>query len=48
MKRCCTEVGRCRMLLQASRRKALWLEGLSRGYRRFHIIRKCIIKRQRN
>lgn len=48
MKRSRTEVGRWRMLRQASRRKARWLEGQSRRNMRIHTIRKCIFNRQRN
>ncbi|ELL0676535.1 YciY family protein [Salmonella enterica] len=48
MKRSRTEVGRWRMLRQASRRKARWLEGQSRRNMRIHNIRKCIFNRQRN
>ena len=48
MKRSRTEVGRWRMLRQASRRKARWLEGQSRRNMRIHTIRKCILNHQRN
>ncbi|KAF1367811.1 hypothetical protein C7387_0994 [Yokenella regensburgei] len=48
MKRSRTEVGRWRMLRQASRRKARWLEAQSRRNMRIHAIRKCLVKRQRN
>ena len=48
MKRSRTEVGRWRMLRQASRRKARWLEGQSRRNMRIHSIRKCILNHQRN
>ncbi|EFS1177178.1 YciY family protein [Salmonella enterica] len=48
MKRSRTEVGRWRMLRQASRRKARWLEGQSRRNMRIHTIRKCIFNRQSN
>ncbi len=48
MKRSRTEVGRWRMLRQANRRKARWLEGQSRRNMRIHTIRKCVLNRQRN
>ncbi|EAR3220342.1 YciY family protein [Salmonella enterica] len=48
MKRSRTEVGRWRMLRQAGRRKARWLEGQSRRNMRIHTIQKCIFNRQRN
>lgn len=48
MKRSRTEVGRWRMLRQANRRKARWLEGQSRRNMRIHSIRKCVLNRQRN
>lgn len=48
MKRSRTEVGRWRMLRQASRRKSRWLEAQSRRNIRIHAIRKCLVKRQRN
>ncbi|MDN8598798.1 YciY family protein [Citrobacter enshiensis] len=48
MKRSRTEVGRWRMLRQASRRKARWLEGQSRRNMRIHSIRKCVLNQQRN
>ncbi len=41
MKRSRTEVGRWRMLRQASRRKARWLEGQSRRNMRIHTIRNA-------
>ncbi|KNC88805.1 hypothetical protein GM31_14040 [Trabulsiella odontotermitis] len=47
MKHSRTEVGRWRMLRQASRRKARWLEAQSRRNMRIHSIRKCLVKRQR-
>ncbi|HEY2455162.1 MAG TPA: YciY family protein [Scandinavium sp.] len=48
MKRSRNEVGRWRMLRQASRRKARWLEAQSRRNMRIHSIRKCLGARQRN
>jgi len=48
MKRSRTEVGRWRMVRQASRRKARWLEGQSRRNMRIHSIRKCVLNHQRN
>ncbi|HAT1570578.1 TPA: YciY family protein [Kluyvera cryocrescens] len=48
MKRSRPEVGRWRMLRQASRRKSRWLESQSRRNMRIHAIRKCIVGRQRN
>lgn len=48
MKRSRTEVGRWRMVRQASRRKARWLEAQSRRNMRIHAIRKCGLNRHRN
>ncbi|MBB1201153.1 YciY family protein [Enterobacteriaceae bacterium 89] len=48
MKRSRNEVGRWRMVRQASRRKARWLEAQSRRNMRIHSIRKCLVSRQRN
>jgi hypothetical protein len=48
MKRSRTEVGRWRMLRQASRRKSRWLEGQSRRNMRIHSIRKCLLNQHRN
>ncbi|HEY4469083.1 MAG TPA: YciY family protein [Klebsiella sp.] len=48
MKRSRTEVGRWRMIRQASRRKARWLEGQSRRNMRILSLRKELIKRRRH
>ncbi|MEZ2584597.1 YciY family protein [Kluyvera intermedia] len=48
MKRSRPEVGRWRMLRQASRRKSRWLESQSRRNMRIHSIRKYLGSRQRN
>lgn len=48
MKRSRNEVGRWRMVRQASRRKTRWLEAQSRRNMRIHAIRKCLLSRQRS
>lgn len=48
MKRSRTEVGRWRMLRQAQRRRARWLENHSRRSMRIHSIRKSQVNRRRN
>lgn len=48
MRRSRTEVGRWRMLRQAQRRKARWLEAQSRRNMRIYSIRKCAVNRQRH
>lgn len=47
MKRSRNEVARWRMLRQAQRKKARWLEGQSRRYRRIHAIRHQLAQQQR-
>ncbi|WP_275555823.1 YciY family protein [Mixta sp. Marseille-Q2659] len=47
MKRSRNEVARWRMLRQAQRKRARWLEGQSRRYRRIHGIRYQLAQQQR-
>lgn len=47
MKRSRNEVARWRMLRQAQRKRARWLEGQSRRYRRIHVIRHKLAQQQR-
>jgi len=47
MKRSRNEVARWRMLRQAQRKRARWLEGQSQRYRRIHGIRYQLAQQQR-
>ncbi|KAF0859703.1 MAG: YciY family protein [Mixta calida] len=47
MKRSKNEVARWRMLRQAQRKRARWLEGQSRRYRRIHAFRHQLAQQQR-
>ncbi|WP_128861337.1 YciY family protein [Mixta gaviniae] len=47
MKRSKNEVARWRMLRQAQRKRARWLEGQSRRYRRIHAFRHQLDQQQR-
>ncbi|MEB5971389.1 YciY family protein [Pantoea dispersa] len=47
MRRSRNEVARWRMLRQAHRRRARWLEGQSRRYKRIHAIRHQVAQQQR-
>ncbi|MDR7342613.1 MAG: YciY family protein [Pantoea sp.] len=46
MRRSRNEVARWRMLRQVQRKKARWLEGQSRRYRRIHNIRHQLAQQQ--
>ena len=47
MRRSRNEVARWRMLRQATRRRARWLEAQSRRYKRIHAIRHQLAQQQR-
>lgn len=47
MRKSRNEVARWRMLRQADRRRARWLEGQSRRYSRIHAIRHQLAQQQR-
>lgn len=47
MRRSRNEVARWRMLRQATRRRARWLEGQARRYKRIHAIRYQLAQQQR-
>ncbi|MDI9221948.1 MULTISPECIES: YciY family protein [Pantoea] len=47
MKRSRNEVARWRMLRQVHRRRARWLEGQSRRYKRIHTIRHQVAQEHR-